>query len=228
VLTDGGYARRYLAASRAAARRARPGSSFPGLGCQPLRRAGTTRWSLTGLRCLTRDLRIHAEIVERARNNCQSDRARLDAARDRPVVVGRWSPATAPMTSHTMSSSDPIRIATAESPRSPGGLSDGCLVIRRSEVSWDTDPAALWTHRPGRSERLSLRDRSTTDSQIIGREDVGSASGPASRVVSRLGRSVGGLGPGLTSESADAALGLSLETICRPGPRLWHPPALPV
>ena len=26
--------------SRAAARRARPGSSFPGLGCQPLRRAG--------------------------------------------------------------------------------------------------------------------------------------------------------------------------------------------
>src|SRR2546423_11542756 len=29
------------------------------------------------------------------------------------------------------------------------------------------------------------------------------------------------------SESADAALGLSLETICRPGPRLWHPPALP-
>src|SRR6266700_4739994 len=42
---------------------------------------------------------------------------------------------------------------------------------------------------------------------ILGREDVGSASGsgPASAVLAWYGRRVGGLGPGLTSESADAA-----------------------
>ncbi len=39
----------------------------------------------------------------------------------------------------------------------------------------------------------------------IGREDVGSASGPASVVLRWCERRVGGLGPGLTSESADAA-----------------------
>ena len=39
----------------------------------------------------------------------------------------------------------------------------------------------------------------------LGREDVGSASGPASPAFARRGRSVGSLGPGLTSEPADAA-----------------------
>src|SRR6266536_6160796 len=64
--------------------------------------------------------------------------------------------------------------------------------------------------------------------QSIGRESVGSASGPASPVLRWCGRRVGSLGPGLTSDSADAAR-LSCETICRPGPRfLWHPPARPV
>jgi hypothetical protein len=40
--------------------------------------------------------------------------------------------------------------------------------------------------------------------QIIGRETVDSASGAASLVLTERGRSVGGLGPGLTSDSADA------------------------
>src|SRR5260370_42418636 len=40
---------------------------------------------------------------------------------------------------------------------------------------------------------------------LLGREDVGSASGPASVVLRWCERRVGGLGPGLTSESADAA-----------------------
>src|SRR5260370_14972056 len=40
---------------------------------------------------------------------------------------------------------------------------------------------------------------------LLGREDVGSASGPACTVLRWCGRRVGGLGPGLTSESADAA-----------------------
>jgi hypothetical protein len=56
----------------------------------------------------------------------------------------------------------------------------------------------------------------------LGREDVSSASGPASLVLTWWGRSVGGLGPGLTSESADAARAV-LITICRPGPRFMAP-----
>src|SRR6266704_1112069 len=55
-----------------------------------------------------------------------------------------------------------------------------------------------------------------------------SASGPASPVLRWYGRRVGGLGPGLTSYSADAA-GVVLRNALSAGPRfLWHPPALPV
>ncbi len=39
---------------------------------------------------------------------------------------------------------------------------------------------------------------------LIGRETVDSASGPASPVLPGYGRRVGSLGPGLTSDSADA------------------------
>jgi hypothetical protein len=62
----------------------------------------------------------------------------------------------------------------------------------------------------------------STRTRIIGRETVGSASGPASPVSTWWGRSVGGLGPGLTSESADAVravLGIDLSA----GPRLMAP-----
>src|ERR1035441_3308685 len=46
--------------------------------------------------------------------------------------------------------------------------------------------------------------RSAQRLQIIGRETVDSASGPASPVLTGYGNSVGSLGPGLTSESAGA------------------------
>jgi hypothetical protein len=49
-----------------------------------------------------------------------------------------------------------------------------------------------------------------------------SASGPASVVLRWCGRRVGGLGPGLTSDSADAARAVLL-TICRPGPGFQAP-----
>src|ERR1700728_346955 len=42
---------------------------------------------LAGLRRRTRDFRIHAEVVQRARDDRQGDRARLDAAVDGSVVV---------------------------------------------------------------------------------------------------------------------------------------------
>ena len=43
------------------------------------------------------------------------------------------------------------------------------------------------------------------DEYRLGRENVDSASGAASLILTEQGRSVGSLGPGLTSESADAA-----------------------
>ena len=74
----------------------------------------------------------------------------------------------------------------------------------------------------GRGELAIYRQR------ILGRESVGSASGPASPALTWRGRRVGGLGPGLTSESADAGV-LSLGIDLSAGSQvLWHPPALPV
>ena len=53
---------------------------------------------------------------------------------------------------------------------------------------------------PGRSDSIQKQ-------QIVGRENVDNASGPASLVLIEQGRRVGSLGPGLTSESADALSG---------------------
>jgi len=83
-----------------------------------------------------------------------------------------------------------------------------------------TDPDLLGGHMTTRSR--------TGAAHRLGREDVGSASGPASVVLRWCERRVGGLGPGLTSESADAARAV-LRNDLSAGPRfLWHPPALPV
>ena len=54
----------------------------------------------------------------------------------------------------------------------------------------------------------------------MGREDVGSASGPASLALTWRGRRAGGLGPGLTSESADAARAV-LRNDLPAGPRFY-------
>src|SRR6266851_8208141 len=56
----------------------------------------------------------------------------------------------------------------------------------------------------------------------IGREDVGSASGsgPASAVLAWYGRRVGSLGPGLTSESADAARAVLRDDLSA-GPQVY-------
>jgi len=56
----------------------------------------------------------------------------------------------------------------------------------------------------------------STRTRILGREDGGKCSGPASEV--RVDVGIGsGAGSRLTSESADAAR-VVLRTICRPGP----------
>ena len=106
----------------------------------------------------------------------------------------------------------PSSAQDGDSRKGDGAITGPSVPLGQSELIIGTEPIV--------GDLLSSKARR--------REDVGSASGPASLALIWWGRRVGGLGPGLTSESADAALGLSLETICRPGPRLWHPPALPV
>jgi len=97
------------------------------------------------------------------------------------------------------------------------GIAGLCLLVARlsdAPLSLRTSGSGMHGTRPGQGSR------------IVGREDVDSA--PA--LLLRFGGDAGvgsGLGPGLTSESADAAR-VVLLTICRPGPNLRHPPALPV
>jgi hypothetical protein len=75
--------------------RARVGNLRESLGQRPVRyqchlaiaARTASETSLTGLRCLARGLRVHPEVVERARNNRQSDSAHLDAVGGPAVVV---------------------------------------------------------------------------------------------------------------------------------------------
>ena len=62
-------------------------------------------------------------------------------------------------------------------------------------------------------------------SRRFGREDVDSASGPASPVLRWYGRRVGSLGPGLTSESADAVSGCPANDLSAGSQVFRHPPA---
>ena len=61
-----------------------------------------------------------------------------------------------------------------------------------------------------------------TPKRVIGRETVDSASGAASPVLTGYGRSVGSLGPGLTSESADAVRAV-LQDHLSAGPQVQAP-----
>jgi hypothetical protein len=56
--------------------------------------------------------------------------------------------------------------------------------------------------------------------QIFGRETVDSASGAASLILTEQGRSVGSLGPGLTSDSADAVRAV-LRGALSAGPQVY-------
>src|SRR5712671_5776702 len=78
-------------------------------------------------------------------------------------------------------------------------------------------------HRTRRSARGSLWVLLSFQPLRLGREDVGSASGPASPVLRWCGRRVGGLGPGLTSDSADAAR-VVLRNDLSAGPQVFQAP----
>jgi len=57
----------------------------------------------------------------------------------------------------------------------------------------------------------------------VGRESVDSASGPASPILTGYGRRVGSLGPGLTSESADAVRAVLRDDLSA-GPQVFTAP----
>jgi hypothetical protein len=59
---------------------------------------------------------------------------------------------------------------------------------------------------------------------VFGRETVDSASGPASLILTEQGRSVGSLGPGLTSDSADAVRAVLRDDLSA-GPQVLMAPA---
>ena len=63
--------------------------------------------------------------------------------------------------------------------------------------------------------------------KIFGRETVDSASGAASLILTERGRSVGSLGPGLTSDSADAVRAVLRDDLSAGPQVLWHLPVVP-
>jgi hypothetical protein len=79
-----------------------------------------------------------------------------------------------------------------------------------------------------RSGRLPIVVHSSDDQHILGRETVDSASGPASPILTEYGRRVGNLGPGLTSDSADAASAVLRHDLSAGAQFSGTPPALPV
>jgi len=67
---------------------------------------------------------------------------------------------------------------------------------------------------------LALSEIIGRETEIIGRETVDSASGTASPVSAGYGRSVGILGPGLTSDSADAVRAVLRDDLSA-GPQVY-------
>jgi len=76
------------------------------------------------------------------------------------------------------------------------------------------------THITGRSAGNYHPHPPSRRSQIFGRETVDSASGPAFPVLAGYGRRVGSLGPGLTSDSADAVRAVLRDDLSA-GPQVY-------
>src|ERR1700749_4628111 len=76
----------------------------------------------------------------------------------------------------------------------------------------------------GRSVLLASGELALGCQRIVGRESVGNASGPASPILTGYGRRVGSLGPGLTSDSADAVRAVLRDDLSA-GPQVCRAPA---
>jgi hypothetical protein len=72
--------------------------------------------------------------------------------------------------------------------------------------------------------RLGRRLLGIDAKKIFGRESVDNTSGPASLILTEQGRRVGSLGPGLTSDSADAVRAVLRDDLSA-GPQVFMAPA---
>ena len=88
------------------------------------------------------------------------------------------------------------------------------------------DPRRETQAAPITTAPIDLRVASAAS--VFGRETVDNASGPASPILTEYGRRVGSLGPGLTSDPADAARAVLRDDPSAGSQVFWHPPALPV
>src|SRR5262245_48726820 len=93
--------------------------------------------------------------------------------------------------------------ATRAARRRRGGSHQGNAAARRHNVKMP--PGGRLGYRTSEYEADKRTTKTAARQQRIGREDVDKCSGPASVVWDWFGRRVGGLGPGLTCYSADAA-----------------------
>ena len=90
--------------------------------------------------------------------------------------------------------------------------------LRRSNIS--PQEAGHMVTIAGSSGRWNPRVDAPRHEQILGRETVDSASGTASPVLAGYGRSVGSLGPGLTSDSANAVRAVLRDDLSA-GPQVY-------
>jgi hypothetical protein len=88
-------------------------------------------------------------------------------------------------------------------------------------------PTMPGQHRTGYYVLLICIEPIIAKKHRFGRETVDSASGAASLILTGQGRSVGSLGPGLTSDSADAVRAVLRDDLPAGPQVLWHLPAVP-
>src|SRR6266487_5073967 len=113
-----------------------------------------------------------------------------------PVTVGRPAAAGSCWAANRSVKDFALRVLTGYDGDSRSRCWTGCGAIRSVPPHQYGTGRSACDHLPGSYSGYT---------RLFGREDVDCASGPASPVLCWWGRSVGGLGPGLTSESADAA-----------------------
>src|SRR5271170_6744015 len=91
-----------------------------------------------------------------------------------------------------------------------------------NRVRADRDELGSAADRTGRSGCTPKLFAPLAEVRILGRETVDSASGAASLILTEQGRSVGSLGPGLTSDSADAVRAVLRDDLSA-GPQVYGP-----
>src|SRR5712692_5887814 len=190
--------------------------------CAALATAGASssgRWSITWAPNEIRYCVIHDSVVPAARSGRVLTHRRTTRPRSHRSARRNFSrvPAVRPRERHvTRVRGDHRRcrrLRAVQPPTSDAATVASVRLCRRAEPGHLLTGAVPWqTERQprifGREDVDSASGPASGGFEVVrAREDINSASGPASLVLRWYGRRVGGLGPGLTSESADAVSG---------------------